>query len=193
MALVGKIVWVVGIVAWYIIRYPFQRKARREQVVLQRRSLGERLGLAAAAVGLALMPGLYVAIGFPASATYPAQAWAVLPGAPVYAAALWLFYRSHKDLGRNWSITLEIRERHRLVCEGVYRSIRHPMYTSFLLMAAGQALLLSNWAVGLAGFAGFFIFFFMRADAEESMMIQTFGEEYRAYMARTYRIIPHVY
>jgi protein-S-isoprenylcysteine O-methyltransferase Ste14 len=43
---------------------------------------------------------------------------------------LWLFYRSHADLGTNWSITLEIREQHRLITQGVYRRIRHPMYSA---------------------------------------------------------------
>ena len=56
-----------------------------------------------------------------------------------------MFRRSHKDLGRNWSISLEIREEHKLVTRGVYSLIRHPMYTAFLLMAVGQAFLISNW------------------------------------------------
>jgi protein-S-isoprenylcysteine O-methyltransferase Ste14 len=193
MALFGKIVWVAGIVAWYVIRYPFERKAKRVRVVGGSRSPSERIGLAAATIGLGVVPAIYVATGFPASADYPARPWAVVLGTAVYAAALWLFHRSHKDLGRNWSITLEIRDQHRLVSNGIYGLIRHPMYSSFWLMGLGQALLLPNRVAGLAGLVGFGVLYFLRVDKEERMMLDTFGDEYRAYMARTKRIIPHLY
>jgi protein-S-isoprenylcysteine O-methyltransferase Ste14 len=184
MDLFGKMVWVAGIVAWYLIRYPFERKAKRVRVVAGARSTAERIGLAAGTLGLGVAPAIYVATGFP---------WAVVLGTIVYAAALWLFHRSHKDLGRNWSITLEIRDQHRLVSNGIYGLIRHPMYSSFWLMALGQALLLPNWVAGLAGLVGFGVLYFLRVGHEERMMLETFGDEYRAYMARTKRIIPHLH
>jgi protein-S-isoprenylcysteine O-methyltransferase Ste14 len=53
--------------------------------------------------------------------------------------------------------------------------------------------LLPNWVAGLAGFIGFSVLFFLRVSKEERMMVETFGDEYRAYMARTKRIIPHLY
>jgi protein-S-isoprenylcysteine O-methyltransferase Ste14 len=193
MAVVGKIVWVLGIVTWYVIRYPFERKAKRVRVVGDSRSTSERIGLVAGTLGLGAVPGLYVATGIPQWADYPAQIWAVLVGTIIYGAGLWLFRRSHKDLGKNWSITLEIRDQHRLVSNGVYERVRHPMYSAFWLMAVGQAFLLPNWVAGLAGLLGFAILFFLRVDKEEQMMLQTFGDEYRAYMQRTKRIIPHVY
>ena len=71
--------------------------------------------------------------------------------------------------------------------------IRHPMYTSFLLMALGQAFLLSNWAVALVGLVGFAVLFFPRVRKEELMMEENFGPQYLAYMERTKRIIPYIY
>ena len=190
---VGQIVWVLGIVGWYVIRYPFERRAKRVRVVTNRRSPSEIIGLVSALFGLAILPGFYVATGIPATADYPARWWAVALGAVIFASALWVFRRSHKELGRNWSITLEIRERHALVCAGPYAVIRHPMYTSFMLMGLGQAFLLSNWVAGLAGLAGFAILFFLRVDKEERMMLENFGPQYQAYMERTKRIIPYLY
>lgn len=190
---VGQIVWVLGIVGWYVIRYPFERRAKRVRVVTNRRSPSEIIGLVLALFGLAILPGFYVATGIPATADYPARWWAVALGAVIFASALWVFRRSHKELGRNWSITLEIRERHALVCAGPYAVIRHPMYTSFMLMGLGQAFLLSNWVAGLAGLAGFAILFFLRVDKEERMMLENFGPQYQAYMERTKRIIPYLY
>jgi protein-S-isoprenylcysteine O-methyltransferase Ste14 len=37
------------------------------------------------------------------------------------------------------------------------------------------------------------VLFFLRVGEEERMMLRNFGDEYRAYMARTKRIIPYVY
>jgi protein-S-isoprenylcysteine O-methyltransferase Ste14 len=190
---VGEIVWVFGVVAWYVIRYPFERRAKRSRVVSDRRSPSDIAGLAAALLGLAIVPGFYVATGIPKTADYPASACAIALGSIVFATALWVFRRSHKELGRNWSITLEIRERHKLVCTGPYAVIRHPMYTSFMLMGLGQAFLLSNWVAGAAGLIGFAVLFFLRVNKEERMMLENFGPEYRAYMERTKRIIPYLY
>ncbi len=190
---VGEIIWVLGVVAWYVIRYPFERRAKRVRVVADRRSPSEMIGLSSALFGLAILPAFYVATGIPEAADHPTSAWAVALGALIFASALWVFRRSHKELGRNWSITLEIRERHALICAGPYAVIRHPMYTSFMLMGLGQAFLLSNWVAGLAGLIGFAILFFLRVDKEERMMLENFGPQYQAYMERTKRIIPYLY
>jgi protein-S-isoprenylcysteine O-methyltransferase Ste14 len=61
---------------------------------------------------------------------------------------LWLFAKSHADLGTNWSLTLEVREKHQLVTHGIYRALRHPMYSALLLYSLGQALVVPNWIVG---------------------------------------------
>lgn len=193
IAAVGEIAWVIGIVAWYIIRYPFERRARRVSVVRDSRSVSDRVGLISALTGLAILPAFYVTTGYPGWADRPARLWAVVIGALIFACALWVFRRSHKDLGRNWSITLEIREQHKFVSTGLYALIRHPMYTSFMLMGLGQAFLLSNWVAGLSGLIGFAVLFFLRVDKEERMMMENFGEQYRAYMQNTKRILPYIY
>ncbi|ACP25355.1 putative transmembrane protein [Sinorhizobium fredii NGR234] len=193
IASIGQIIWVLGIVGWYFIRRPYERRAKRVEVVSNRRSASETIGLAAALVGLGIVPGFYVVTGIPEAADYPASGWAVAIGTLVFAAAMWVFRRTHKELGRNWSITLEIRDRHELISGGPYALVRHPMYTSFMLMGVGQAFLLSNWVMGFAGLVGFAILFFLRVDKEERMMLETFGPQYRAYMERTKRIIPFLY
>jgi protein-S-isoprenylcysteine O-methyltransferase Ste14 len=151
------------------------------------------IGLASALIGMAVIPGFYVATGMPEAANYRTSSWVVALGALIFCAALWVFRRTHKELGRNWSISLEIREQHKLVREGPYALVRHPMYTSFLLMALGQAFLLANWVAGLAGLAGFAVLFFLRVENEEHMMLENFGPQYRDYMARTKRLIPYIY
>jgi protein-S-isoprenylcysteine O-methyltransferase Ste14 len=187
---VASLVWFAGVVGWYIIRYPFERKANKVGV---RKSLFDRREssvLAVALLGLFVIPCLYAVTGFPASLDrpfIPAVAWL---GLVPLSAALWLFRRSHVDLGRNWSISLELREQHALVKTGVYRLIRHPMYSSFFLLGVAQMLLLSNWLPDASGLLGAGAFYAFRIRREEAMMLESFGDDYRAYMAETKQLIP---
>ena len=90
-------------------------------------------------------------------------------------------------------MTLELRDQHALVTHGLYAHVRHPMYSAFWLWAVAQALLLPNWIAGFSGLVGFGVLYFGRVVREERMMLDAFGDEYRAYAARTRRIIPGVY
>jgi protein-S-isoprenylcysteine O-methyltransferase Ste14 len=104
-----------------------------------------------------------------------------------------MFRLTHKALGRNWSVSLQVRESHKLISDGIYRRVRHPMYTAFWLWAVAQALLLPNWFAGWAGLVGFGILFFGRVKKEEELMLESFGDDYRQYMSRTSRVIPWIY
>jgi protein-S-isoprenylcysteine O-methyltransferase Ste14 len=190
---IAAAIWALGLVAWAAIRLPHQSRARRTKVVAHRRSAGERVLLLGAAFGLSVVPAIYVATGFPALADYQFRPWMGWAGAAIETLSLWLFYASHRRLGKNWSITLEIRDSHRLVTDGLYRYIRHPMYSSFWLWGIAQAFLLPNWIAGFAGIVGVAALYFCRIGTEEELMRQSFGDEYRAYAARTGRIIPRIF
>ena len=115
----GEVSWLLGIIAWYVIRYPFERRAKRLRVARDYRSLPEKIALSAAFFGMAILPAFYVATGIPREADYAVRPWAIAAGIVIFVFGLWIFRRSHKDLGRNWSVTLEIREKHKLVTGGL--------------------------------------------------------------------------
>jgi protein-S-isoprenylcysteine O-methyltransferase Ste14 len=187
---VAEYAWAAGLVAWLLIRLPHQRRARRVKVVRDGRDLGDRLALLAASLGLSVVPLVWLVAGVPAAADTPFAPWRGWLGLAVEVAFVALFAASHRQLGRNWSVTLEIRDRHRLVTEGLYRFVRHPMYSSFWLWAIAQALLLPNWVAGFSGLAGVGVLYFSRVGKEEAMMRQAFGRDYDDYSARTGRVIP---
>jgi len=191
--LVAKLVWLIGVVGWFVIRYPHQRRSRRTPRRLQADRARELVLMTISSTGLGIIPAVYVATGFPAFADYAFRPWQAWLGAVVFACSLWLFRRTHKDLGRNWSVTLELREQHALITHGVYSRVRHPMYSAFWLWAIAQALLLPNWIAGLAGLVGFGTLFFLRIGREERMMLETFGEDYRRYVERTSRVLPGIF
>jgi protein-S-isoprenylcysteine O-methyltransferase Ste14 len=192
-ATLAKIIWLAFAVGWSLLRLTPNRRARRTAVRHSARDLREFLLLAASLTGLGIVPCIYVATHFPRFADYPFMPVASYLGIAVDIAALYMFYRTHRDLGHNWSVSLDLRERHTLVTTGIYATIRHPMYSGFWLMAVAQALLLPNWVAGPAGLVGFGILFFGRVRREEEMMIAAFGDEYRAYIRRTARVVPWLY
>jgi protein-S-isoprenylcysteine O-methyltransferase Ste14 len=188
--LVAKIAWLVLAGGWYALRIPHERRSRKTKVSRNEMGWPEKQRLAISLTGLGIIPFIYVATGFPKFANYPFQPLLCGLGIAMVAIALVLFHLTHKALGRNWSVTLQLREKHELVTHGVYKWVRHPMYTAFWAWALAQALLLPNWVAGFSGIIGFGTLYLLRVGPEEKLMLDEFGEDYRSYMDRTGRLLP---
>jgi len=183
-------IYFVGIVAELIIRVPINQKRQQEKMSEQRVTRQERILLGLLFFSMFLVPIIYAASNWLDFANYRLPAWAGWLGVMLLAGAVFVFWRGHADLGLNWSPSLEIREKHELVTRGIYRIIRHPMYASQWLWAIAQPLLLQNWIAGFIGLLIFVPFYFLRVKAEEQMMLDSFGAEYREYMKRTGGVLP---
>lgn len=173
-----------------IIRAPYERRSREIDVVQSRQGITERTVLFGVMLGSAVLPALHLATGLLDFANYTAPVWIVFLGVLSYALGIWLFWRSHKDLDRNWSASLEVRESHTLITHGVYQQIRHPMYSAIILMFLAQALFIANWLAGLSGLAAFAALYLTRVDQEERMLTEQFGDAYREYCRVSGRLIP---
>ncbi len=174
------------------IRAPHGKRSRTTPVAKSRRGTLEVVLLTIAWAAF-LLTIIWVFTPLFAFADYLLRPLPLFSGVAGLAIGLWLFYRSHADLGTNWSITLEVREMHRLVTQGVYRRVRHPMYSALLVFAAGQALVIPNWLVGPVYLVAMLLLIFLRLRPEERMMREQFGADYDAYMARTARLIPGIW
>ncbi len=188
--LAAKLLHGLCMVAWWVIRRPFERKSSRNVLLRDAMDGREKALLAISLTGLGIIPALYIATGFPAGFDQAFSPLRAVAGLLVFVAALVLFHATHKALGRNWSVTLAVREEHALVTDGVYRFVRHPMYTAFWMLSIAQALTLQNWVAGPAGIIGFVTLYLLRVGREEALMRETFGAAWDAYAARTPRVIP---
>jgi len=119
----------------------------------------------------------------------PAPRWVRCMGLALGLASVGLFAWTHATLGRFWSTALQLRGEHRLITYGPYARIRHPMYTAILGWLASLGLVAGSW-VPLVFAALSALNFMLRIPPEEEMMLQRFGDEYRAYMKRTGRFLP---
>ena len=127
------------------------------------------------------------------------MSWSALPlpielrelGAVMSALAIPMIIWVFRSLGHNVTDTVVTREKHTLVTHGPYRWIRHPLYSFAALFFVGIGLVAANWFILLAISLGF-ILLAVRTPIEEAELIGRFGDDYRAYMQRTGRFLPHV-
>lgn len=189
---VAKAVILAGTLAMIVIRAPHGRRSRSVKIARSHKTTLETVLLVLAWIGF-FVPLMWVASPVFSFAEYPLRTGPLAAGTLCLATGLWLFYRSHADLGTNWSITLEVRKEHQLITQGVYRGIRHPMYSALALYAIGQALVIPNWVAGFSNVIAFGVLLALRVGAEERMMAQEFGAEYAAYSARTKRLVPGIW
>src|SRR5262245_10486263 len=189
---IAKAVILAASVVMIAIRAPHGKRSRAVKTVRSSKSTREVVLLTLAWIGF-LVPLLWVVAPTFSFAEYSLRPTPLVAGIACLAAGLWLFYRSHAGLGSFWSITLDVRENHRLISQGVYRRVRHPMYSALFLYSVGQALAVPNWVAGWSYLVSFGILFAFRVRAEEQMMVDAFGDEYVAYMAKTKRLVPGVW
>ena len=120
---------------------------------------------------------------------FPAPPWLRWAGVGLGVASVGLFAWTHAVLGRFWSPYLQLRPGHRLMTTGPYARIRHPMYSAIVGWMISLGLVAANWIpLGFAALAA--LNFLLRIRGEEKMLLQQFGDEYRAYMKRTGRLLP---
>ena len=98
-----------------------------------------------------------------------------------------------RTLGEFFTRTLQMREEHHVVSDGIYRWIRHPGYLADIILFGGSAIATSN-LIGIVLILALLIpTFLRRIAAEERMLVDQLGEEYSTYMKRTKKLIPFLF
>ena len=191
-----KYLFVSGLIAQEVIRFPHRMRNKRDRQnkrFMDDRSAGVELVLSLVAfVGLEVLPLFYAFTNWLDFADYPfPEGWGWM-GVVLFVFSLWLLWRAHADLGRNWSPTLQIVQQHALVTAGIYRYLRHPIYASVWLAAIAQVLMLPNAIAGWGGIVSALLVQLIRVPREERMMIEHYGDAYREYAKRTGGILPRL-
>lgn len=187
----SQAIFVVGLLSYLAIRVVYQRKASAAGPSSSDRSTPlDKALILLVVVGQVLLPLAYVFTPWLNFASYPSIPASTYMGSLLWSAGIWLFWRSHADLGTNWSVTLEVQHNHQLIKRGVYRFVRHPMYASFLVLGIAQTVLLPNVVAGTSAFIAVAVLCIVRVPREEAMLCEVFGQEYRHYMQTTGGVVP---
>lgn len=96
------------------------------------------------------------------------------------------------SLGANVSETVLTKEHHRLVTTGPYRWVRHPLYTTGIVLFLSLALIAANWFVLLWCLVAAIAIRLVVIPSEERNLVAAFGDEYRGYRRGTGVLLPGV-
>ena len=186
-----KLVYFLEMVLISVVRSFGTSKYRNMTTEVDRTTLPDQILLGLNGIAM-ILPLFYIFSSWFDFADFFLPAWLRWIGVVLFAGAAILLWKTHRDLGRNWTPTLSIREDHTLVTEGVFKSIRHPMYTAHLLWALAQPLILPNWIIGFSFLVTQILQYLLRIKPEEQMMLDLFGDQYQEYMNNTGRFLPRL-
>lgn len=95
-------------------------------------------------------------------------------------------------LGSNWANQIKIYEGHTLVTKGPFAVVRHPLYASLTWIFVGASLMYSNPLALVLTIAVFVPMMYARASKEDTLLGESFGDEYQEYRRRTGMLFPKV-
>jgi protein-S-isoprenylcysteine O-methyltransferase Ste14 len=129
---------------------------------------------------------------WPGAAWTPPWTWlGRLVGGVLMAIGIAISLLACIQLGKNLTPLPQPRKDGALVVAGIYRVVRHPIYSGLILAAFGWALWVNGWlTVGYA--LALLVFLDLKSRREEIWLEQKFPE-YRAYRQRVRKLIPYLY
>ncbi len=104
--------------------------------------------------------------------------------------SVWLVTSAIKELGKQWSLQARLIEGHKLVMNGVYGIVRHPIYTAMFGMMLATGLVFSHWIALTAAVIVFVIGTRIRTNTEEGLLRNAFGREFEEWKAKVPGLIP---
>jgi len=118
--------------------------------------------------------------------------WLRWAGVGIAILGFALLQWAQMTLANSWSDTPRMMKEQTLITSGPYRTIRHPIYTAFLLILGSTLFISSNWLIGLCWGGMTILETVSRIGFEEALMVEYFGDQYREYMKKTGRLLPKV-
>ena len=129
-------------------------------------------------------------------ATQPSTALPDGPGWTLFAlsvAGFGLCWWARIHMGGFWSGSVTLKPGHRVVDNGPFALVRHPIYTGFILAALCMAVLRGT-LVNFAGLGLIVLGFWLKARLEERFLKAQLGaQDYDDYAARTPMLIPRLW
>jgi protein-S-isoprenylcysteine O-methyltransferase len=120
------------------------------------------------------------------------ETWNLL-GFTLFIAGLTLRWVAILSLKKAFTVKVTILKGHKLKSNGVYRWMRHPSYTGMYIYTFGLGLALHSVLSVAILLWGVWYTTHNRIPVEEAVLEDHFGQEYRDYKAKTWKLFPLIY
>ncbi len=182
-----RVAWLVFLSVWIIAAFQTKKNARQEPIFI--RILWYWLPLVVA--GLLLGPGEWFGHTWLRENFVEHTDLVGIIGASIAWLGVLLACWSRWVLGKNWSVSVVLKEHHELVQKGPYKILRHPIYTAILLIFAGNTLIVGDYRGILAMLIVLFSLW-KKLKLEEEWLTDFFGESYVKYKAESNALLPWI-
>lgn len=108
----------------------------------------------------------------------------------IVTISVWTMWSAVRVLGKQWSLQARVLENHKLVREGPYRFVRHPIYTGILGMIVAGGLAWTHWIGLVIALVLFGIGTAIRIRAEEKLLREQFGAAFDDYKRSVPAVLP---
>jgi protein-S-isoprenylcysteine O-methyltransferase Ste14 len=98
-----------------------------------------------------------------------------------------------RTLGKFFTATVKTQKEQHVITSGAYRVVRHPSYSGAYIAAIGSTVFMHTWVALAVTVVVLFIAYYIRINAEEETLVREFGDEYREYRKRTWKLVPYIY
>jgi protein-S-isoprenylcysteine O-methyltransferase Ste14 len=176
--LLARCFWWLLALIWLVMAFAI-KKAKRTETPLER-----LLHIVPLLFGFWLIFGQIRTFRFLHYPLLPAGSILRWTGLLITAVGIAISVWARLSLGANWSGIVTVKAGHELIRKGLYRLIRHPIYTGILLGAIGTGLIQSQLR-DLLGFLILYITFYFKAKREESFLQQEFGSSFTEHQQTT--------
>jgi protein-S-isoprenylcysteine O-methyltransferase Ste14 len=181
--LLVEVPWIVFVLYWIV--GALKTRATRESETAASRTAILLIEIA----GYVLIFSPSAGVGFLGTRFMPRTLASVGLGVALTWSGIGLAIWARYHLAEYWSARITIKEDHQLIRTGPYSHLRHPIYSGLVLATIGSAIVIDEWrcvlgvCLVLAGYC-------LKANKEEAMLSQQFGDAFREHQEHTGFLIP---
>jgi protein-S-isoprenylcysteine O-methyltransferase Ste14 len=142
--------------------------------------------------GILLQACAYAILWQNAFWTRSPQLWQIAVSFVFFLLACFLSWRAVGSLGKQWRLDAGLSSDHALITSGPYRIVRHPIYTSILLVLWGTGVLITPPIPLLIATVVAIVGTEIRVRTEDKLLASHFGSEFLEYKRRVAAYVPMV-
>ena len=178
--------WVVLLLYW-LVSAPFSLKTLRRESIKTRAPV--------LALNVIVYTLLFLKFGresILSSRILPAELVLQITGLVILWCGIALAIWARKTIGAYWSMSVSLKEGHKLITNGPYVLVRHPIYTGLLAAVIGTALAIGELR-GLIAVVLYVPTYIFKLKLEEKILRENFGAAYTDYCAHTKALLPYIW